>query len=125
MNNLLYNFKQNCFEELDTATELKRDCDFGESFGIKITCATREKIFKTALIILRHLRDSNYNAVTELMPLFCKRVKLHLYQLKKADQYNTENSKVYFLDIIKFFYTCCFKLKDIKFNSMEAANLEI
>ena len=117
MKGILYIFKQNCYEELDKARELKEDCNYSDSFGIKITCTTREKIFRTAIIIMKYIKDHQFERITKLMPLFVKRVKLHINQLKKLKcsgvfKTNHKNNQNYFKNLIRFFYTCCIDLKE-------------
>lgn len=54
--NELQRNKDHLYNELEIATDLKNDTDFDETFGVKITATTREKIFKEAIEIFKLMK---------------------------------------------------------------------
>ena len=114
LNKLLYNFKENCFEERDSAIVMKKDCDFEKTFTIKITCLTREKIFKMAILIMKYIKVNDGENVIKLIPQLKKKVKVHLNQLHKLNQGNYEDNKQYLHGMIKFMYMWYFQVYLVK-----------
>ena len=110
LNKLLYDFKENCFEERDNAILLKKDCDFEKTLSIKITCLTREKIFKMAILIMRYIKINDGVSVLNLMPQLKKKVKVHVHQLQKLNQGNYEDNKQYLHGMVKFIYMWYFQV---------------
>ena len=99
------------YDELDTARDLKNECTFEDSFGVMITCATREKIFNMAIQIFGYIRYNKYDAIMVMMPTFTRRIKLHTYQLKKLQQDNYDESVTYFKDLVRIIYSWCIKYR--------------
>jgi len=106
MNKAIYNElnknKENLHYEVDRAIEMKNECSFDDlEIGMKLTALTREKIFKQLINIFKLVRHfKNQEAEKELL-LVSKRIKLHIYQMNKLGQTNTEENKKYFVEIVK------------------------
>ena len=95
------------YDELDTARDVKNNCTFEDTFGVMITCATREKIFNMAIQLFGHIRYNRYDAIMVMMPTFTRRIKLHNHQLKKLHQDNYDESVTYFKELVRIIYSWC------------------
>ena len=104
-NKFINNNKTLLWCELDIAIDNKAKYNYNDDeIGAKISCLTREKIFRTAIKIMTYIQENKRDVILKIMPQFIKRVKLHVYQLKKLNQINCEENDKYFKDLIKGIY---------------------
>lgn len=106
MNKLIYNElnrnKQYLHEELDKAKEMKDEFSLDDfEIGMKLTALTREKIFRSLINIFKLVRHFNFQEAEKELIVVSKRIKLHLYQMKKLCQTNITENKQYFMEVIK------------------------
>lgn len=106
MNKALYHElnrnKENLHDELDKAILLKNEFSLDDfEIGMKLTALTREKIFKSLINIFKLVRHFKFQEAEKELLLVSKRIKLHLYQMKKLCQTNIAENKKYFTEIIK------------------------
>jgi len=118
MNHALYHHlnmnKSNLHDELDRAIRQKEKSNLDDTLGVKITSTTREKIFKQLIYIFKLIRHYDFGKALEEMTFVCKRIKLHLYQLKKLEQPNYEDNVKYFTDLMKVCYSIIINCKASK-----------
>ena len=122
--NELQRNKDHLYNELEIATDLKNDTDFDETFGVKITATTREKIFKEAIEIFKLMKkicigrpaisgltkgQNHYEEITQRTIKMSKRIKLHFYQIKKLKQNNYEDNVEYFTNLLRIIYSFLLK----------------
>ncbi len=94
--------KEYLHDELDKAILLKNEFSFDDfEIGMKLTALTREKIFRSLINIFKLVRHYNFQEAEKELLLVSKRIKLHLYQMKKLYQSNIKENKEYFTDVIK------------------------
>ena len=102
--------KSHLHDELDTAIKLKNSCSYeDEDIGIKLTALTREKIFKILINIFKNIHYSHFNKVQEDLIKVNKKIKLHIYQMKKLNAHNLKENMDYFTDILKVCYSIVIK----------------
>ena len=102
--------KSHLHDELDTAIKLKNSCSYeDEVIGIKLTALTREKIFKILINIFKNIHYSHFNKVQEDLIKVNKKIKLHIYQMKKLNAHNLKENMDYFTDILKVCYSIVIK----------------
>ena len=106
--------KSNLHDELDRAIRQKEKSNLDDTLGVKITSTTREKIFKQLIYIFKLIRHYDFGKALEEMTFVCKRIKLHLYQLKKLEQPNYEDNVKYFTDLMKMCYSIIINCKASK-----------
>jgi hypothetical protein len=117
--NELQRNKQHLYNELEIATDLKNDTDFDETFGVKITATTREKIFKEAIEIFKLMKYSllgkakvkGVEEISNRTIKLAKRIKLHFYQIKKLKQDNYNANVEYFTNLLRVIYSFLLKKK--------------
>jgi hypothetical protein len=112
--NELQRNKDHLYHELEIATDLKNDTDFNETFGVKITATTREKIFKEAIEIFKLMRftakgQNHYEEISQRTIKLSKRIKLHFYQIKKLKQDNYNDNVEYFTNLLRVIYSFLLK----------------
>ena len=122
--NELQRNKDHLYQELEIATDLKNDTDFDETFGVKITSTTREKIFKEAIEIFKLMKysllgkskvkgvegdKSPLEEISQRTIKLSKRIKLHFYQIKKLKQDNYKDNVEYFTNLLKVIYSFLLK----------------
>ena len=131
--NELQRNKDHLYNELEIATDLKNDTDFDETFGVKITATTREKIFKEAIEIFKLMKkicigrfqtsckttfpaisgltkgQNHYEEISNRTIKLSKRIKLHFYQIKKLKQNNYEDNVEYFTNLLRIIYSFLLK----------------
>ena len=132
--NELQRNKDHLYQELEIATDLKNDTDFDETFGVKITATTREKIFKEAIEIFKLMKKicigrpaklpslkrflqsglgkvglSSLEEISQRTIKLSKRIKLHFYQIKKLKQDNYKDNVEYFTNLLKVIYSFLLK----------------
>ena len=88
--------------------------DFDETFGVKITATTREKIFKEAIEIFKLMRftakgQNHYEEISNRTIKLAKRIKLHFYQIKKLGQDNYKDNVEYFTNLLRVIYSFLLK----------------
>jgi len=102
--------KSHLHEELDTAIKLKNSCSYDdEVIGIKLTALTREKIFNILINIFKNIHYNQFNKVQEDLIKVNKKIRLHIYQMKKLRAYNLKENMDYFTDILKVCYSIVIK----------------
>ena len=118
--NELQRNKDHLYNELEIATDLKNDTDFDETFGVKITATTREKIFKEAIEIFKLMKfttkgQNHYEEISNRTIKLSKRIKLHFYQIKKLKQDNYNANVEYFTNLLRVIYSFLLK-KNLIYN---------
>lgn len=103
-NELNYN-KSNLHEQLDNAIDMKHNSNYDDTFGHKILSTTREKIFKQAIYIFKLIRYNRGPEISTETQILSKRIKIHLYQLRKSKQDNYDEQYEFFKYLMKFIYT--------------------
>ena len=103
-NELNYN-KSNLHEQLDNAIVMKHNSNYNDTFGDKMMSTTREKIFKQAIHIFKLIRHNRGQEISTETQILSKRIKIHLYQLRKAKQDNYNEQYEFFKYLMKFIYT--------------------
>jgi len=103
-NELNYN-KSNLHEQLDNAIEMKHKSNYHDTFGNKILSTTREKIFRQAINIFKLIRYNRGQEISTETQILSKRIKIHLYQLRKSKQDNYNEQYEFFKYLMKFIYT--------------------
>jgi hypothetical protein len=102
--------KSHLHEELDTAIKLKNSCSYEDDvIGVKLTALTREKIFKILINIFKNIHYNQFNKVQEDLIKVNKKIRLHIYQMKKLRAYNLKENMDYFTDILKVCYSIVVK----------------
>lgn len=81
----IYRCKSHMSEELERATRLKEACSF-DDIGVKLTCLTREKLFRQGLYMFKLMKHRNKELLKKELVVFYKRKTLHIYQLKKLGE---------------------------------------
>jgi len=134
--NELQRNKEHFYEELETATKLKNNTNFGDTFGVKITATTREKIFKEAIEIfklMRYTRQNHYEEISQRTIKLSKRIKLHFYQMKKLTlnenltkqqvlkENNYKDNVEYFTNLLRVIYSFLLK-KNLLFSNNNINN---
>ena len=84
------------------AKDLNNDTSI-DDIGVKVLTLTRSKIFNILIIIFKKLAKGDYDVI-DLMPNLLKKIKLHMYQMKKLDEGNIDANKEYFKAIINIIY---------------------
>lgn len=120
MNKSLYVFlnanKDKLYDELDKAIIMKNKYSLDDNeIGCKLTCLTREKIFKQLINIFKLIRHSKTDEANKEIYYVSKRIKLHLYQMTLAEQPNVMENRVYFVNLLKTLLSIIIKI-DIKRN---------
>jgi len=99
--NIINQSKQKMYEEKELAVKLKNSCSYDDDvIGVKITALTREKIFNLFIEIFKCIRYKKNDEVKELLLKVFKKIRLHIYQMKKLKQDNLEENKVYFKNML-------------------------
>jgi len=122
--NELQRNKEHFYEELEITTKLKNNTNFGDTFGVKITATTREKIFKEAIEIfklMRYTRQNHYEEISNRTIKLSKRIKLHFYQIKKLKQDNYNDNVEYFTNLLRVIYSFLLK-KNLLFSNNNINN---
>jgi hypothetical protein len=105
--------KSQLHEELDIAIKLKNDCSYDDEFiGIKLTALTREKIFSILINIFKNIHYNQFNKVQEDLIKVNKKIRLHIYQMKKLNAHNLKENIDYFTDILKVCYSIVIKINN-------------
>ena len=90
--------------ELDECVFLKRSLNFDTQM-VQTTCnETRLKIFRECLRILFLCKSGDTLSNMFFIKNLQKRIKLHLYQLKKLKTKNYHDNQVLFVALITFLY---------------------
>lgn len=110
MNKSLYVFlntnKDNLYDELDKAIVMKNKYSLDDNeIGCKLTCLTREKIFKQLINIFKLIRHSKINEANKELYSVSKKIKLHMYQMTLAKQPNVNDNRFYFINLLKTLLT--------------------
>ena len=120
MNKKIYESINNIQYEIDRANELKNELNFETHLGRLTTVETRLKILKDFLKHYRQIKQLNRGnfdndklikeqILIDGMPKLVKRCKLHFFQLRKLQQPNYAENKVYFTLMIKLLYMFCLR----------------
>ena len=96
--------RSNLHSELDVAKNVIKTTNLDDDMGGKITATTRHKIFKDAIGIFKLIRHNKKIEVAGRTIYLNKRIKLHLYQLKKLKQENLFENQRYFKGLLMFLY---------------------
>jgi len=93
------------YEYRDEAKLIKSQSDFENKFNELIISTTREKIFNELIIIFRLVKKENTKQeILERTSKLSKRIKLHLFQLRKNNQDEYEDQQLYFTHALKIIY---------------------
>ena len=84
------------------AKDLNNDTSI-DDIGVKVLTLTRSKIFNILIIIFKKLSKGDYDVI-DLMPNLLKKIKLHMFQMKKLGEGNIDANKEYFKVIINIIY---------------------
>ena len=90
--------------ELDECVFLKRSLNFDTQMVSTICNETRLKIFKECLRILFLCKSGDTLSNMFFIKNLQKRIKLHMYQLKKLKTKNYDDNHLLFVALIKFLY---------------------
>ena len=89
----------------DEAKLIKQECDYENKFTELVISTTREKIFNELIKIFRLVKKENARKeILERTSKITKRIKLHLYQLKKHNDEDFEEQNLYFTHALKILY---------------------
>lgn len=103
--------KSHLHDELDTAIKLKNSCSYEDDvIGVKLTALTREKIFKILINIFKNIHYNHFDKVQEDLIKVNKKIRLHIYQMKKLNAHNLKENMDYFTDILKVCYSIVVKI---------------
>lgn len=98
--------KENLHNELDLAIKLKNSCSYDDKvIGVKLTALTREKIFRLLIDIFKSIHYNHIDKFKQDLITVNKKIRLHIYQLKKLDENNVKENMTYFTDILKVLYS--------------------
>tara|TARA_R110000824_G_scaffold219413_3_gene406302 strand:+ start:372 stop:695 length:324 start_codon:yes stop_codon:yes gene_type:complete len=102
MNRIEKHAMQQLKNEYWYAIDLNNDTSI-DDIGVKVSTLTRSKIFNILIIIFKKLLKGEYDVI-DLMPNLLKKIKLHMYQMKKLGEGNIDANKEYFKAIISIIY---------------------
>ena len=91
-------------DKIDECVFLKRSLNFDTQMGEPICNETRLKIFNECLHILFLCKAGDTANNMFLIKNLQKRIKLHMYQIKKLKTKNYDDNHVLFVVLIKFLY---------------------
>lgn len=90
--------------ELDDCIDLKQSLNFDTDLGRVICNETRFKILNECLHILFLCKKNEIENNMILIKNLQKRIKIHMYQLKKINTPAYDDNYMFFVALIKFLY---------------------
>tara|TARA_R110001632_G_scaffold48810_1_gene122752 strand:- start:3582 stop:3959 length:378 start_codon:yes stop_codon:yes gene_type:complete len=97
------------YDELDKSYAIKKMLECENDFGEMITNETRIKLIKSFIKVFKLLRKKDNHTVLVLITLheIQKRIKLHLYQLRrmKMKKEICEDNRLYFTVLLRVAYS--------------------
>ena len=103
----IYITLDNLYDELDTSYNTKKMLECEKDFGEMITNETRIKLIKDFIKVFKLLRKKANDLVLITLHEIQKRIKLHLYQLRrmKMKKEICEDNKMYFTVLLRVAYS--------------------
>jgi hypothetical protein len=104
--------KSQLHDELDIAEEIHSKINYDKNFGMLVSYTTRLKILRGLINCFKLIK---YDRISEIkIESISKRIKLHLYQIKKLEQTkkNYEDNKTFFYESVKVIL--CFITEQLK-----------
>jgi hypothetical protein len=89
----------------DEAKLIKQTSNYSNKFIEKIISTTREKVFNELIKIFRLVKKENSRQeILDRTSKLTKKIKLHLFQLKKHNEDDYEDQQLYFTHALKIIY---------------------
>jgi len=114
--------KSQLHEELDVAESIHSKINYDKDFGMLVSYTTRIKILRGLINCFKLIKHDRLKEIK--IEGISKRIKLHLYQIKKLDQSkkNYDDNKTFFYESVKVIL--CFMTEKIKlrYNIDESRN---
>ena len=103
----IYITLDNLYDELDTSYNTKALLECEKDFGEMITNETRIKLIKDFIKVFKLLRKKANDLVLITLHEIQKRIKLHLYQLRrmKMKKEICEDNRLYFTVLLRVAYS--------------------
>ena len=105
-NNAYYVCLNQMYEYRDECKLVKAVSNYEDKFNELVISTTREKVFNELIKIFRLVKTPNARQeILDRTHKLTKRIKLHLFQLKKNHEDEYEDQQLYFTHALKIVYS--------------------